>query len=204
MNNIHHLFSNRFRTQWVKIKFYTDKTDVKGAKRLKNVPFCEATKQAILHPVILDRESINCPGAQYAFGWQDKKRFLEYCREKTQLSESAAETILQKMLRFENTLECIGLNTEGEPDIIMSSMMPKEMMTLIELFHRKEGQILDVSLSSMMSICGGIAVRTFLENRITLSFGCMDSRDYAQMGRERLVVGVPKDQFDLVSPDTGK
>jgi len=63
MNKIHHLFSNRFRTQWVKIKFYTEKTDVKGAKKLKNVRFCEATKQAILHPVIMDRESINCPGA---------------------------------------------------------------------------------------------------------------------------------------------
>jgi uncharacterized protein (DUF169 family) len=203
MSTIHHTFSNRFRSQWIKIKFYTEKPDLKDAKRLKNVRFCEATNEAVLHPIILDRESISCPGAQYAFGWQDKYHILEYCLEKTKLSEKVLQSMLQQMPRFENTFECIGLNTEGEPDLIMSYMMPENVMHLINLYHSKVGKNLGISLCSMMSICGGIAVRTFLENRITFSFGCMDSRKYGQIGRDRLIVGIPRDQFDLISFDAG-
>ena len=96
------------------------------------------------------------------------------------------------MPRLKRPFEYIGINMEGEPDLIMSSIMPRDAMDLINLYHIKTGKNLDVSLSSMMSICGGIAVRAFLENRITLSFGCMDSRKYAQIGKDRLVVGVPR------------
>lgn len=201
---IHQKFSNRFRTQWVKIKFYTEKPDLKDAKRMENVRFCEATKQAILHPMILDRESINCPGAQYAFGWQGQKGMLAHCREKTKLPEERLLSMVSQLPRFKKPFEYIGINMKGEPDLIMSSIMPKDAMDLINLYHRKTGENLDVSLCSMMSICGGIAVRTYLENRITFSFGCLDSRTYAQIDRARLVVGIPKNQFDLVSSDNGR
>lgn len=204
MNKIHHLFSNRFRTQWVKIKFYTEKPDFRDLKRMENVRFCEATKQAILHPLILDRESINCPGAQYVFGWQDQKNVLAHCKEKTKLPEERLFSLVSQLPRFKKPFEYIGINMEEEPDLIMSSIMPRDAMDLINLYHRKTGENLDVSLCSMMSICGGIAVRAFLENKITLSFGCMDSREYAQISRDRLVVGVPKDHFDLITSDTGK
>lgn len=200
MKNIHQIFAKNIRSQWIKVKFYREKPDLKSVKRLHDVRFCEATKEAILHPVILDRKSINCQGAQYAFGWQDESPTLEYCQEKTELPEKALQSIFQQMPQLENGVEYIGLNTEGEPDLIMSRLMPKEVMDLISLYHCRTGKNLDVTLSSMMSICGGIAVRTFLENRITFSFGCIDSRKYAQIGRNRLMLGVPKAQFDLVEP----
>lgn len=204
MKNIHQIFAKNIRSQWIKVKFYRERPNLESAKRLHDVRFCEAIKEAILHPVILDRKSINCPGALYAFGWQDESPIPEHCQEKTELPVKALQSMLQQMPRFENGFECIGLNTEGEPDLIMSRLMPKEVMDLISLYHSNEEKNLDVSLSSMMSICGGIAVRTFLENRITFSFGCMDSRKYAQIGRDRLVVGVPRVQFNLFEPSIFK
>jgi len=69
MENINWRFSDRVRSHLVKVKFYNKKPGLTNAKRLTNVRFCEATKEAVLHPVILDRDSISCPGAQYAFGW---------------------------------------------------------------------------------------------------------------------------------------
>jgi len=204
MNKIHKRFSEKFRSSWIKIKFYRENPDGANVKLLSNVKFCEATKEAVLHPVILSQESINCPGAQYAFGWQDKSQLLDYCKDKTGLSKKILQSILTQTPRFKDPFEYIGLNTDGEPDLIMARLMPKEVMYLINLYHSKTGKHLDVSLSSMMSICGGIAVRAFLDNKITLSFGCMDSREYAQIGRDRLVVGVPKSQFDLVSLEAGK
>jgi len=204
MNKIHKKFSNQFRTQWIKVKFYTEKPDLKDTIKLENVRFCEAIQEAILHPVILDQKSIDCPGAQYVFGWKDESQVLTQCRGKSELSEKMLPSMLDQIPRFNDPFEYIGLNTEGNPDLILSKMMPKNVMELIRFYQNKTGKNLEVSLSSMMSICGGIAVKTFLENRITVSFGCMDSREYGQIGKDRLVVGVPKDQFDLVSLVAGK
>jgi len=199
MNDIQHIFMNKFRSHWVKIKFYNDKPNEKNLKQLKNVRFCEATKIAINHPVILDKNSINCPGALFAFGWQDQSLFYKKCLEKSKLNRKALDSMISKLPRLDGTLQYIGLNTKDEPDVIMSYIMPEDAMKLLYLYHNKQGKNLDISLCSMMSICSGIAVKTYLNNEITFSFGCADSREYARISRERLVVGVPKKHFDLVS-----
>lgn len=198
MNNIHRKFAAQFRTHWIKVKFYSERQQLNSAKRLEDVRFCEATSEAILHPIILDSESITCPGAQYAFGWKDESYVLDHCRDKTSLPEKVFQSMLRQMPRLDKTFECIGLNTDGEPDLIMSQVMPDDVMHLITLYNSRVGKNLDVSLSSVMSICGGIAVRTFLEDRITFSFGCIDSRKYSGISRDQLVVGIPKDQYNLV------
>jgi uncharacterized protein (DUF169 family) len=199
MNNIHKTFSSRFRSQWIKVKFYDKAPDIKGVRKPKSTRFCEAVREAILHPVILDRKNVNCPGALYAFGWQGEDPLIEHCVEKGELSREMVKSMLPHMPRLDTPFEYIGLNTDGEPDLILSGMKPKEVMDLLNLYHRRTGKHLNVALSSMMSVCGGIAVRTFIEKRISFSFGCMDSRKFAQIGGDRLIAGVPKDFFDLVS-----
>lgn len=64
MNTIHQRFSNRFRTQWAKIKFFSDKPDLNDVQRLKNGRFCEAITQAVAQPMIIDRNSIDCPDSR--------------------------------------------------------------------------------------------------------------------------------------------
>lgn len=49
----------------------------------------------------------------------------------------------------------------------------------------------------MMAVCGGVAVRTYLEEKISLSFGCDDSRRFADMKRENLAVKIPKRLFNI-------
>jgi len=199
MSDIQHIFMEKFRSHLVKIKFYTDKPNEENLKQLKNVRFCEATKIAIKHPVILDKNSINCPGALFAFGWQDQSLFYKKCLEKSKLNRKALDSMISKLPRLDGTLQYIGLNTKDEPDVIMSYIMPEDAMKLLYLYHNKQGKNLDISLCSMMSICSGIAVKTYLNNEITFSFGCADSREYARISRERLAVGVPQKHCDLVS-----
>jgi len=201
MNRIHKQFSNQFRTQWFKIKFYREKPDINNVKRLEKVRFCQAIKDGVLYPVILDKESINCPGALYAFGWQNQQELIEHCKDKINLSGKELDDLISQQPRFKKPFKYIGINMEGEPDLIVSNILPRDAMDLINLYHRKTGKILNVSLCSMMSVCSGIAVKTFLENQITFSFGCMDSREYGQIDRSRLVVGVPKKFFHLVKTD---
>lgn len=197
MDKINFKFSDKFRTHWIKVKFYKNKPVLSDVKRLKNIRFCEATEKAISFPVLLDRESVSCPGARYAFGWDDKGRLLDYCREKGHIREEILNPMLEHTPFLTEPFDYIGLNTSGDPDLIISFVLPESAKDLVKQFQYNTGENLDVSLCSMMPICSGIAVKTFLEEKITFSFGCDDSRKYAKIGRNRLVVGIPKILFNV-------
>ena len=192
-------FSDKFGTQWIKVKFYQKNPNLKEAKRLTGVRFCEATKEAITCPVLLDRESISCLGAQYAFGlrFNNADELLRYCQDKGQIQKSSLKSMLSEMNYFKKPFSYIGLNTDGEPDLVMSYMAPEEIMNLIRLYHEHKGENLNVSLCTMMSICGGVAVKTYLEGAINISFGCYDSRRFAEIRRDNLAIGVPKRLFEV-------
>lgn len=198
MDKVHQRFSDKFRSHWIKVKFYQEKPK-DDAKRLKNVRFCEATKEAILYPILLDRESIACPGAQHAFGWKSllKNELLQGCCDKRDMKENALKSMVSRAPFFKKPFKYIGLNTDGVPDLVMSYMSPQEVMNLVKIYHNKKGDNLDVSLCAMMAVCGGVAVRTYLEEKISLSFGCDDSRKFANMKRENLAVGIPKKLFKV-------
>ena len=202
-------FSQKFSSQWIKVKFYKEEPDFlrevdsplaeRRVERLQGVRFCEATKEAIIRPVILDKESISCPGARYCFGWESnyKSELLDSCQEKRQTQSGIIKSMLSKIPCFKESFNYIGLNTDGEPDLVMAYMPPEEIMRLIKIYHSHKGKDLNISLSSMMSICGGIAVRTYLKGKISFSFGCDDSRRYADMRRENLAVGIPNRLFKV-------
>ncbi|MBN1353196.1 MAG: DUF169 domain-containing protein [Candidatus Omnitrophica bacterium] len=198
MDKVHQRFSNRFGSHWIKVKFYQEKPK-DDAKRLKEVRFCEATREAILYPILLDKESITCPGARHAFGWQSlfESELLKECGDKQNMKESALKSMVSHVPYFKKPFKYIGLNTNGAPDLVLSYIPPREVMGLIKKYHSKEGSNLDVSLCTMMAVCGNIAVRAYLEEKISLSFGCDDSRKLANMGREYVAVGVPRKLFNL-------
>ncbi len=198
MNTLNSNFRKAFGTHWIDIKFYKKDPEIKEAKYLHDVRFCEATKKAVTHPVILDKNSINCPGALFAFGWKSVSSFYKHCLKKSKLTRNALRSIIPELIHLDGTFQFIGLNTEQDPDVIMSYVTPAQIMKLLYLYHNKEGKTLDISLCSMMSICSGIAVKSYVQNEITFSFGCSDSRTYAKIGKERLAVGIPKKHFDLV------
>jgi len=150
-------------------------------------------KQGFL-PVVLDRESIACLGARYAFGWETRNsnKILNSCYDKQNMQKNTLSSILSKAPYFYKPPKFIGLNTDDEPDLVMSYMSAEKVMNLIKAYHDLCGKNLDVSLSSMMSVCGGVAVRSYLKKDISISFGCHDSRKYTDMRIENLAVGVPK------------
>lgn len=199
MENINWRFADKFRSQWIKIRFYKEKPELNDAKRIEGVRFCEATRQATIYPILLDREGITCPGAQYAFGWRFryKNELLRNCYDKRQAQKNILKSMLSQAPYFKKPFNYIGLNTEGTPDLIMSYMPPGEVMDLLKIYHNSQGENLDVSLCTMMPVCGGIAVRTYLDEKISISFGCDDSRKYADMRMENLAVGIPRKLFNI-------
>jgi len=198
MNKVHQKFSGKFSSHWVKVKFYQEKPK-DDAKRLKDVRFCEATRKAILGPILLDKESITCPGAQHVFGWKSlfKNESLQGCCDKQDMREKTLKSMVSRVPFFKKPFKYIGLNTDGVPDLVMSYIPPQEVMSLIKIYNNKKGGNLDVSLCAIMAVCGCVAVKAYLEEKICLSFGCDDSRKFADIRRENLAVGIPKKLFKI-------
>ena len=197
MNDVNWKLADRFGSHWIKVKFYREKPQ-EEAKRSESVRFCEAVKEAIIRPVLLDEKNVSCIGAQYAFGWaHDQKRLLEECQKKTGASMANLQSTLSRSPRFKKPFKYIGLNTEGMPDILISYTSPQEIMDLTRLYQKYTGKHLDISLSNMMSICGGVAVRSYLDKKITLSFGCVDSRNFAGLERHTVAVGIPRNLCNI-------
>ena len=190
MNN---KFSEKFGSHWVKVKFYEKEPPSRNIEQPKNIRFCEAVKLAVSRPVILSRENVSCESARYVFGWKDKfdSKLLDSCQEKCKISDRNLRSLLSDTPRLKKAFNYIGLNTDDEPDLMISCLAPQEMMRIIRVYNNKSGKNVEASLSSMMGLCGNIAVRTFLEENINISFGCLDSRKFAEIGRDRLVVGIP-------------
>jgi len=199
MDRINLKFSQKFGSHWIKVKFYKKKPNLKEGKRVEGVRFCEAVKEAIVHPILLDRKSISCEGAQYALGWRSKYKneLLNNCHDKNQIEIKALRSLLSNAPYFKKPFEYIGLNTKGEPDLIISFSTPEKIKELIKIYNYRNGGNLDVSFNSMMPICGDIAVKSYLEKKVSLSFGCDDSRKFSGSGRDTLAIGIPNRLFKV-------
>lgn len=201
MNDVIREFKAKFRSHWIGVKFYDSRPDVNEVEVLKGVRFCQATKEAVLHPVLLDKRSLSCPGALSSFGWGEKinnnKEFFQRCRDKHNIDENNLNAILENAPCLKKVPSFIGLNTSGDPDLALSYVSPAQVMTLLNLYSVDKGESLDVSLQNIMSICSGVVCKAFLENKISISFGCQDSRGFAGIGRDSLAIGIPKSMFDL-------
>lgn len=192
-------FSEKFSSQWVKVKFYEKDPQLDSARQPKNIRFCEAVRLAITQPVILSKENISCESARYVFGWKDTfdNRLLDNCQDKCRTSDRKLRSLLAGIPRLNKFFSHIGLNTDDDPDLVMSCVTPHEMMKLIKVFTSHSGKNVEVSLNSMMALCGNVAAKTFLEDAITISFGCSDSRNFADMRRDSLAVGIPRKLFQV-------
>ena len=154
----------------------------------------------LLTPMAPRHKTVTLPSFSIIpFGWKEnaEEQFLNKCQIKSKNQMMILKSLFLKTTHLTESFEYIGLNVEGEPDLIISFMLPEQVMNLIKVYNAYQGNNLDVSLSSMMSICGGIAVRTLIEDTICFSFGCDESRQFARLGNDRVAVGVPKRLFTI-------
>ncbi len=196
---MHRKIAEKFSSQWIKVKFYEKEPHFDGITQPKNVRFCEALNLAITRPVILSKEGLSCESAKYVFGWREKfdSQLLDSCQDKCKVSDKILKSLLSSIPRFKKPFSHIGLNTDDEPDLMISCIAPQEMMRIIKVYNNRSGKNVEVSLNSMMGLCGNIAAKTYLEEKINISFGCLDSRKFADMRRDSLAVGIPRKLFEV-------
>jgi len=182
--------------RWVGVAFHDHGPAEAGASE-KPIRFCEAVAKSIAHPLTLWPTTLCCAGGLRSFGWSDRHQedLAKAISEKSGMPADAAFQLVATTPVLRDAPKAITVGISTEPDVAISYGLPEAAMMLVRIVQEQTGANLSVEVSSVMSVCGNVAVRAHLTGRICISFGCMDSREATGMGRERLIVGVPKSAF---------
>jgi len=179
---------------WTTVKFYYDDEAVPDVRAAGDLRFCEAVLQARSVPLILRAGDVSCPGAKYVFGWDSGCRdeiAAELVRRRG-MERDAADILISQVPVLTKPPLAIGLNCDERPDLIVSYCQPPTAMELLKLWQSEfgGGNLLS-KFSSILSVCGNVSVGCYLSREVALSFGCDDAREFAGIGRDRLVIGIP-------------
>ncbi len=186
-------FQRRIGGRWIGVKFYFDELPPLNTIPIKDVRFCEAITMSLTHPVLLTPEGLNCHGACYVFGWDKgvKEEMVERFHHDEGFSKIEAEKLVQDLPKINGFLKGIGLNVKNGPDILLSYLQPGQIMKLLRSYQIHFGEEVTIDLSSIVSVCGHVAVETLVNQRVALSFGCSDARKYGGITRDRVAIGLP-------------
>ena len=186
-------FQRRFGGRWTGVRFFFDELPGANEQPIRDVRFCEAITKSLIQPVLLTPECLNCRGARYVFGWDEtaKSEMVKRFHQQEGFSESQAEELVQNLPTIHGSLKGIGLNVKNSPDLLLSYLQPGQVMKLLRRYQTRFGGNLNVDLSSIVSVCGHVAVEAVTKKRIVLSFGCRDAREYGGITGDRVAIGVP-------------
>jgi uncharacterized protein (DUF169 family) len=187
-------FQRVFGSRWTGVTFYFDELPTIKEHSVRDIRFCEAIKKSLVHPVLLRPENLNCRGARYVFGWDEtvKTEMVKRFHQQEGFTESKAKELVHNLPKLNGSLKGIGLNIKNSPpDLLLSYLQPGQVMKLLRSYQVLHGKDLNVDLSSIVSVCGHVAVQALSNKQIALSFGCRDAREYGGITRDRVAVGVP-------------
>ena len=85
----------------------------------------------------------------------------------------------------------LSLSGHANGDVYISYASPESAMKLVRYWQKATGCNLETEISSIMSVCGNIAVKSYIDQKISISFGCPDSREYGGIKEGQLVMGIP-------------
>lgn len=187
-------FGNAFGWPWVPVKFCSEPPEGDP----QELRFCEAIREAARSPVILTAASVSCPGAKRSFGWAqglDEGLAEELARNQS-VPLATAKKMIKGVPRLNSGVVAVEVGTKDTPDVLVSYAQTPTAMKIARAFEKTSGESLRPTLSSVLSACGNVAVRSFLTGEVAVSFGCDTSREAGAIGRDRLIVGVPWAQVD--------
>jgi len=178
--------------RWIGIKFHSNDVP-KGSLVKTPMRLCEAITKSSTGQITLTKDLINCPGALRSLGWKTNED--EKIAHKIAATTGAETDIVQKLISdtpyFNGKIDAITVGIYDSPDVVVSYIQPCAAMKLVRQWQQTHGTDLDFKVSSVMAVCGNVVVKAHVTDKICLSFGCPDSREYGVIGNDRLIIGLP-------------
>jgi len=186
------LLQTQIGGRWVAITFHNGEV-VPTESPERGLRFCEAVSEASKHSLQLTRTNVTCPGAWRSFAWdaRDDAEFANRLSARGEFPHDAAQKAVERSARLLKAPSMVELGNQPNAHVFLSYAQPETAMRLLRLWQVTQGEPLAVEIPSIMGICGNTAVRAHLSERPCMSFGCMDSREYGGIGRDRLALAIP-------------
>ena len=164
-----------------------------GAPVPHEMRLCEAVARSFAQPIVLPAHRIGCPGARRAFGLLDDDRALvQQMSQKAGIPFDTLYEALREAPCLATPITAVSLGAGHDaPDVVVGYVQPKEAMSVLCRWQVSVGHTPAVPLSSFLAICAWIVVRAHKLDEICVSFGCLDSRQFGNIGSDTMVVGIP-------------
>ena len=186
-------FERRVGGRWTGVTFHKQMpSDVRLPD--KPMPFCKAISISSTGAFTLTKSHLNCPGAQRSFGWHlnGDATLAEKIANQNGLDAESSKRLIKQTPRFvDEEIVAVTVGTYDTPDIIVSYLQPENAMRFVRQWQNVYHENLDLSISSIMSVCGNVAVGAYRSGKVCCSLGCPESRSHGSIGRDRLILGVP-------------
>ena len=182
--------SKMSHSSWVAVKFQ-ERISSPGIASMR---FCEAVHEAQKKNVSLSLNSTCCDGARRCFGWlkNSDKELARRLSQKTDIDQEVAYGLIKKVPVLNKNVAGISLGVAIQGDVYISYVSSGSAMKIIRDWQKMTSENLRrVDISGFMSVCGNVAVRSYLGQCISLYFGCPDSREYGGIEQDKLVIGLP-------------
>jgi len=170
--------------------------------------YCEAVNRVMAssEEIALDGGNISCPAAKEILGLLQCEpcTFGECLKELTEKNKFTSQKFAFKALisvprlKMKPASIILSANTRKMPDIYIFYLRPYEFMKVVQAYQRVTGEELELNVSSVMPVCGNCTVRPYVTNKVCVSFGCGDSREYGGLREDELVVGMPAQKAELI------
>ncbi len=176
-------------SDWIAVKFEKQIS----ANNIAHIRFCEAVYRAQNKHISLSPLNVCCDGARRCFGWlkNNDVKLAQRLSEKTGINQDVARGLIRSVPVLNEKFSGISLGRDIDGDVYISYASSESAMKLIRSWQKITGCNLDTKISGIMSVCGNVAVKSYIDQKISISFGCPDSREYGGIEKEQLVIGLP-------------
>jgi len=162
----------------------------------KQMKFCEAVNYSFNAPIMLNTDNLGCLGARRSIGFDRNDKLLaSTISAENNLPVKFIRTALQE-IPVMNGISNINLGLtkdheiELQPDLYLMYIRPIKVTGLMQRLA-KMALIPSVLPYIFLSVCGNVFANCYLNQKVTISFGCPESRESGGIGEDEIVVGLP-------------
>ena len=176
-------------SDWVAIKFEKQIT----SNDTEHFKFCEAVYKVKNRCISLPFNNICCEGAKRCFGWlkNSDEKLAQKLADKIGMTQNISLDLIKRVPVLNEEFSGVSLGKDIDGDVYISYISPESAMKLVRCWQKITGNNLNTEISGIMSVCGNVAVKSYINKNISISFGCPDSREYGSIKEEQLVIGIP-------------
>lgn len=130
------------------------------------------------------------------FGPEDSGRFKDVDTARTAVEQMAAiqPPIMKYAFFFHNNFE----DADIEPDVVVLDVRPVELTKIIQSYQFMTGKRIHASMGALRGVPSDLIAWPYLNQEINVSTYCLGARILAGFEGDRMGIGIPYPQLDLV------